>query len=128
MSIEAGVVIGINGEGVYWHLPGRRTGSSLPDSQELWDFIWENRDSISGFAHSHPGTGVPGPSYTDVTTFEGIESALGKRLHWWITSEDRLVVASWRGPDKLEYEVQRAFEKPSWLERLRQESEYRSKF
>lgn len=130
MSMEAAVVVDVGGRAIRWHLPPGRTGGSLPDSRELWEFIWENRQRISGIAHSHPGRGVPGPSYTDVTTFEAIESALGRRLLWWITSEDRMVTVRWEGSDKLSY---RALEvprlegepEPEWLVPLR-EASYRA--
>ena len=99
MTIEAGVVIDLKGEPIFWHLPEERTGGSLPDSRKLWDVIWENRENLMGFAHSHPGWGMPGPSWTDVTTFSAVEKALDKRLDWWITSSDRIIVARWSGPN-----------------------------
>jgi len=88
--IEVGVVIDKNGVPIYWHLPPGRSGGSIPDSRQLWDVIWEHRDRIMGFAHSHPGSGPTGPSQTDLTTFLAIEQALGKRLCWWISSSDQL--------------------------------------
>lgn len=90
--IEAGVVIDINGAPIYWHLPDGRTGGSLPDSQPLWEVLWEHRDILGGFAHSHPGSGTPDPSRTDITTFIAVEAGLGRHLDWWITSSDRLIV------------------------------------
>lgn len=100
---EAGVLIDFQGNTIYWHLPEDRNVAALPDSRSLWDVIWEHRSIVSGFAHSHPGAGVPGPSYTDVTTFAAIESALGKRLDWFITSSDSLSLVRWMGPGKLSY-------------------------
>jgi hypothetical protein len=101
--IEAGVVIAKNGEPIHWHLPPGRTSGSIPDTRSLWDIIWDNRDIVSGFAHSHPGSGIPGPSYIDVTTFSAIEAALGRRLFWWITSSTDDVVCRWKGPGKHDY-------------------------
>lgn len=92
MSMEAGVVVGIDHKPIYWHVPLDRTAGSLPDSRKLWDVYWENRDHLLGFAHSHPGHGVPGPSHTDITTFVAIEKALGRSLTWWIISEDHVVI------------------------------------
>lgn len=124
MSIEAGVLVDHKGEPIYWHLPENRSGGALPDSRQLWDVIWENRGQVLGFAHSHPGTGEPGPSYEDVTTFSAVEKALGKRLAWWITSQDQFIELAWRGPHPLRYEKAPVLYTPSWLERLRAESEY----
>jgi len=95
MSIEAGVVLGQDNEVLYWHLPHTRSGGSLPDSRDLWDVLWENRGVVTGFAHTHPGNGLPGPSYTDVTTFAAVEAGLGKRLDWWILSSDSFVLLRW---------------------------------
>jgi hypothetical protein len=123
--MEAGAVIGSDGEVIFWHSPDGRHGGALPDSRELWDVLWENRASIRGFAHSHPGSGVPGPSYTDVTTFAAVEAALGRRLTWWITSSDCTSVVQWCGPDKLSYGGVQVIPEPEWVERLRELSEIR---
>ena len=122
--IEAGVVISKNGDPLFWHLPPGRTGGSLPDSRPLWDVIWEafQNDTLLGFAHSHPGSGVPGPSYSDVTTFAAVEAALGKRLDWWITSSDHVVQLVWDGPDKLSYRAT-IIGAPSWAAELRRLSQ-----
>lgn len=114
---EAGVLIDRNGKPIYWHLPDNRSIALLPDSHELWDQIWRNRRRLLGFAHSHPGCGIPGPSHEDITTFAAIESALGKRLIWWIVSEDAVVELVWTGPDRLCYDYQgKTF---SWVLELR---------
>jgi hypothetical protein len=117
--IEVGVVIAKDGNPLHWHQPPGRTGGSIPDTRELWDVIWENRDIIQGFAHSHPGSGVPGPSHTDVTTFRAIEKALGKALDWWITSSDTLIVVNWR-IGRYEWRVLK--EEPDWAPELRSRS------
>ena len=125
MSIEAGVLVDLDCEPIYWHLPVARSGGALPDSRPLWDVIWENRERVLGFAHSHPGHGMPGPSYEDVTTFAAIELGLGRRLVWWITSSDNFVELCWVGPGKLDYKQGPNIYKPTWMQRLRDESEYR---
>jgi hypothetical protein len=112
-------VIGRNGEPLFWHTPKERTGGSLPDSRQLWDVLWENRNTILGFAHSHPGIGIPGPSYTDVTTFAAVEAALGCRLAWWITSDNAVSIVGWHGPDKLSYGVVPLGWEPAWAAELR---------
>lgn len=86
--IESGVVLDRNLNPIYWHLPDGRTAGSIPDTRVLWDVIWDNRDIIGGFAHSHPGSGPPAPSMTDLSTFAAVHQALGRPLKWWITSSD----------------------------------------
>jgi len=78
---------------------------------------------VAGFAHSHPGAGQPGPSWTDLTTFAALEAGLGRRLTWWITSADRLISLRWCGPGKHDYEAESAEERGcSWLLDLRRYS------
>ena len=117
--IEAGVVIRMDGRPLHWHLPQGRTGGSLPDSRTLWDILWDNRDTLLGFAHSHPGSGVPGPSQTDVTTFAAVEAALGHRLDWWITSSDKLIILRWTGPGRHDYGALPVWREPVWVKELR---------
>ena len=126
--IEAGVVIDTNGQPLFWHLPPGRTAGSLPDSRALWDVLWDafKADTLLGFAHSHPGSGVPGPSYSDVTTFAAVEAALGKRFDWWITSSDHVVLLRWSGPDKRSYRATTVTEALSWIAELRRLSEMSS--
>jgi len=90
---EVGAVLDMIGGVLYWHEPDGSTGGSLPDSTKLWDVIWSafKRGQFAGFAHSHPGSGWPSPSNTDITTFRAIEQALGVLPTWWICSADRLV-------------------------------------
>ncbi len=120
--MEAGVVLDLDIKPLYWHLPADRTVVALPDSRTLWDIVWENREKIAGIAHSHPGGGVPGPSYEDVTTFSAIECALGRRLKWWITSADAAIVAVWVGPGPVTYSSTPCDEL-EWMTTLRQVSE-----
>lgn len=123
MSIETGVLVNKQGEPIHWHLPPGRNVGYLPDSRDLWDIIWENRDNIQGFAHSHPGSGDTGPSWEDLTTFSAVERALGRRLWWWITSYDRLIALQWEGPGQYDYRIERLDRDleayASWLEELR---------
>lgn len=94
--IETGAVINIHGDVIHWHMPAGRSGGALPDSRQLWDVLWQAQQIgwLAGFAHTHPGSGVPGPSQTDVSTFVAIENALGRSLKWWIASSDRMVRVS----------------------------------
>jgi hypothetical protein len=117
--IETGVLVGDN-DFVFWHLPPGRTGGSLPDSRELWDVFWAHRkDAYLGFAHSHPGKGVPGPSWEDITTFAGVEAGLGRRVRWWITSSDHLIALHWKGPDRYDYDAVLLAHNLHWVDRLR---------
>ena len=119
--IEAGVVV-TNAGPVFWHLPSGRTGGSLPDSRQLWDVLWDlRREPSLGFAHSHPGSGVPGPSDIDVTTFAAVEMGLGRRMTWWITSADRIIRLDWIGPGKFDYNPI-LVEEPDWAKQLREHS------
>ena len=126
--MEAAVVIDLDGNALFWHLPDDRSGGAIPDSQDLWEIIWENRDRVAGIAHSHPGSGLTRPSHTDVTTFAAIEAAFGRRLKWWITTSDRLIVLQWKGPEKHQYiggEVSpTGTMRREWLNALREHSNY----
>ena len=101
--MEAAVVVDLTGDGVYWHSPPGRSTVAIPDTRDLWQIIWDHRDDLSGVAHSHPGSGIPGPSRTDVTTFAAVESGLGRRLRWWIISRDHVIELKWVGPAPLQY-------------------------
>ena len=119
--MEAAVVVGLDGSPLHWHSPPGRTSVAIPDTRDLWTVIWENKDNLAGIAHSHPGSGLPGPSYEDVTTFSSIENALGRRLDWWIISTDRVILARWCGPEPLKYqgrEINPASEPCRWLNEL----------
>ena len=87
---EAYAVLGKDQKVLLMQLPGGGSSVAIPDSRNLWEFIWEHRDEITGIAHTHPGGGIPGPSYEDLTTFRAIEKGLGKRLEWWIATKDFL--------------------------------------
>jgi hypothetical protein len=116
---EVGVVLGLNGQPLWWHCPEGRTVASLPDSRRLWDVLWQGRDHIVGFAHTHPGTGMPGPSYEDVTTFAAVEAGLGRRLLWYVLTINVVVVCWWVGPGRLAYAKGTVDEVPAWADELR---------
>lgn len=92
--METGVVVSIHHEPIFWHEPGGRSSGALPDSRTLWDVLWQaHRDGwLSGFAHTHPGGGLPGPSREDISSFVAIENALGRPLNWWIVNADMTVL------------------------------------
>lgn len=120
--IEAGVVISKKGEAMYWHLPPGRSISFIPDTRVLWDILWKHRDELAGFAHSHPGGGIPCPSEIDLTTFLAIEQALGQRLQWWITSSDALIQCKLLDRGPITYCQRVLTSEPSWADELRRMS------
>jgi hypothetical protein len=117
MSIETGVLISFDGHPIHWHLPPGRSCGYLPDSRDLWDIIWENRASLDGFAHSHPGFGIPSPSHEDVTTFAAVELALGRNLKWWITSANSTILLVRIGNN---YQPDFVSQEPNWIRKLRE--------
>jgi len=121
--MEIAVVINKNHGVLAWHNPPGSTNGSIPQSYDLWKVMWENRDDLEGVAHSHPGSGATGPSYTDVTTWSGCELGLGKRLLWWITTSDQLFVFWWVGPEKYDYAGKRVEDpdvlRMEWVQTLR---------
>jgi hypothetical protein len=119
--IEIGVVIDRTGKPLYWHDPPGRTVVSLPDSTKLWDVLYSHGSRLMGFAHSHPGAGVPGPSWEDLTTFAAVEAGLGRRLLWWIVNGEGTVLLVWEGPGQHEY-LRVPVKDPPWAEELRQRS------
>lgn len=119
MSIETGVLVGIDLNPLHWHLPPGRHVAALPDSRELWEVIWENRNQVLGFAHSHPGSGVPGPSWTDITTFVAVEKALGRQIVWWICSDTNIVACRQIGKNPNWVATEFNGENLSWLPKLR---------
>jgi hypothetical protein len=117
--IETAAVIGLDGTVLHWHLPSGRTSGSIPDSRTLWDVLWENRERLAGVAHTHPGGGVPRPSWEDVTTFAAVEAGLGQRLSWWIASASHVVVLRHTGPGRHDYRGPELLDEPPWVAELR---------
>ncbi len=120
--IELGLLIWNDGSVWIDHDAPNRTSGSIGDNPNLWRDFWENRKIIAGHAHTHPGGGVPGPSWTDVSTYSAIELGLGKRLDWYVVNRDAIVICRWKGPGAYDYEVGRIREEPCWVEPLRIES------
>lgn len=124
MSMEAAVVISmVDNEVIHWHLPPGRSPYAIPDTRDLWDVIWDSRDTLLGVAHSHPGSGMPLPSSEDLTTFSAIEKALGRRLKWWITSSDVFVEVTWAGEGRFDYKTKQVIPLPgqeAWVKKLRE--------
>ncbi len=122
MSLETAAVVARDGSVIRWHAPGDRTSVALPDSQDLWDVVWENRSRVEGIAHTHPGSGYPSPSREDLTTFEAVESGLGVRLKWWILSSDCSVLLEWSprsGKYAFTHSTRFGDEEPGWMRQLR---------
>lgn len=129
--LESGVIVDHDDFPLYWHSPVGRTMASLPDSPVLWNEIWRyfKERLLKGFAHSHPGSGIPVPSSTDISTFVAIESALGATLDWWITSKDHVVLLRritpgiHSTPGFQHAYLSTTIEAPMWVEELRRRSE-----
>lgn len=125
MSIEVAVVLDRERQPLYWHAPAGATGVALPDSRDLWQVLWAERDRLCGVAHSHPGRGEPWPSTEDLSTFAACEAGLGRRLEWWIATGDRVRCFAWRGPARYDYQGREpicAEETAGWLDALRDRS------
>jgi hypothetical protein len=121
MSMEAAAVVAKDGSVIRWHAPPGRSSVALPDSQDLWDVVWENRSRIDGIAHTHPGTGYPGPSTTDLSTFEAMEAGLGIRIKWWILSASHSIRLEWN-PVSPGYDIADFIfpcHEPAWMHDLR---------
>jgi proteasome lid subunit RPN8/RPN11 len=131
--IEAGVVINTHGEPIHWHEP-RHSSGAIPDSRQLWDVLWKAHADgwLDGVAHSHPGSGIPGPSQEDLSTFVAIEAALGRSLSWWITSVDKTVVCNRSTmdsvPGRVIYAIRTITDEPTWILELRRRSEIYSPY
>jgi hypothetical protein len=124
MIREVGAVIGIGHNVLYWHQPDDRSAALLPDSRVLWEVFraeWA-AGRLLGFAHSHTG-GYAGPSREDISSFVGMEDALGFRLFWWIVTDDRTAQVQWAN-DLGTYVTgfrTRPYE-PPWVDELRARS------
>ena len=116
--MEAGVVVGLRDQAIYWHLPHDRSGAALPDSLDLWSYLVQNKDQISGVAHSHPWGGIPHPSHEDITTFSAVELGLGKRLQWWVVGLYAVVMSTWEGPGPYDYKTVRVGMGSPWVKEL----------
>lgn len=117
--MEVGLVVDREGRPIYWHRPPGRTLTTLPDCRLLWTVLFSQRHRLGGFAHTHPGAGVPAPSREDLSTFSAVERGLGRRLDWWIASEDALVRLRWAGPEDHAYASTEQVGEPAWLRLLR---------
>jgi hypothetical protein len=118
--IEAGVVLDKFGFPIWWHGPEGRSSVNLPDSRELWDVLWKMRGAISGFAHSHPGGGIPFPSSEDLTTFAAVEAGLGLRLDWWIINATDVTLCHWAPGEQRYRHTYIPTDAFSWVARLRE--------
>jgi len=101
--METGLVFSSHGSALYWHVPPDRSGGALPDSRDLWEVLWTNREILGGVAHTHPWNGEAHPSQTDVTTFAAVEAGLGERLVWPIVTFSVVGYFTWVGPGRLDY-------------------------
>lgn len=125
MTLEVAALIHADEESVLcWHLPEGRTSASVPDTRDLLQLLVQHKAQMAGTAHSHPGTGIPGPSWDDITTYAVVEKYLRGRYKHWVVSMDRMVVVTWCGPGRYDYRVTFVDhdKEPSWAEELRRVS------
>jgi hypothetical protein len=57
------------------------SATSIPDSRERWETIWNHREEITEIAHTHPGEFLDF-SNEDLTTMEAVEAGTGKNFAW----------------------------------------------
>jgi len=88
---------------------GSRT--SIPDSRERWQVIWDHRAEITEIAHSHPGDFLDF-SNEDTTTMQAVEAGIARKLIWSIITKDGFL-SRHDGIDK------RRTDSPWWVEFLR---------
>ena len=89
------VVFDRDGKAIHWHDPTDASATHVPDSDDLFDFIWENRKQFGGFAHIHPWADHAAPSPMDITTFYSWILGLSKkRTYLWpiVTLTDMCIV------------------------------------
>jgi proteasome lid subunit RPN8/RPN11 len=125
--LEAGVVL-CGATALYWHIPPGRSFVSLPEDYDLWQIFWKNRDKVTAFAHTHPGSGRPEPSSEDLSTFKAIEDGLGKRLNWFILSSDTEIICFKVGDIYESFLLESKYNTPTeneWMSKLRELSNYK---
>lgn len=92
---ETGLVFDREGRTIGWHEPEGRTGGSLPDTDEHWEMLWENRHRLGGVAHVHPWDGPARPSSIDLHTYSAIERGLGRRFLWPVVTFTEVMYVAW---------------------------------
>ena len=129
MTLEAAAVISADEKEVlFWHLPADRSVAFLPDTAgTLWDALRKHWRQMAGTVHSHPGHGIPHPSYEDLTSYDAFEFWSDRRFRWWVASMDRLVRVEWEGPERYDYRVTPVDKdaEPPWVDELRRLSRER---
>lgn len=116
--IEVAVVVDAKHEVLCWHAPADASGAAIPDSQDLWQLLWDRRADVLGSAHVHPWHGEAWPSHTDITTFRAVELGLGKTLVWWVVTFSDVTRVEW-SETRQAYELHQAPDVFPWLAELR---------
>jgi hypothetical protein len=88
---------------------GSRT--SIPDSRERWQVIWDHRTEITEIVHSHPGDFLDFSS-EDLTTMQAVEAGIGRRLIWSIVTQDGFL-------SRIDGKDVHRTDSPWWLDLLR---------
>ena len=85
---EVCFLIGENGTILWSDASGSAT--SLADSRERWETIWEKRDVLVEIAHSHP-TGGAFFSTEDESTMRALSSALPRPVRFSVVAPERMI-------------------------------------
>ncbi|MFO0612025.1 MAG: hypothetical protein U0414_05535 [Polyangiaceae bacterium] len=101
----------IDVDGVVLHREASDSPIAIPDARSRWEIIWENRERVGEIAHSHP-IGPLAFSREDETTFEALESALGRELVFSVVAPDGMIRRQADRDERVECE-------PSWAAELR---------
>ena len=88
------------------------SATSIPDSRERWETIWEHREEITEIVHSHPGEFLDF-SHEDLTTMEAVEAGTGREFTWSIVTKSGLL-SRIRGQDH------QRDDEPWWLGAIRE--------
>lgn len=93
------------------------TPGHIADSSGRWEVIWEHREHITELVHTHP-SGFNRFSYEDITTIQGVELALGRKLVWSLVTAKGYYYK--RKENDVYKQLTRGFVEPWWVPFLRQ--------
>lgn len=123
--LEASCAVDLSENEAICYYEPRYSSVYIPDSQEYWDIVWENKDNIAGIAHSHPGNGIPNPSFNlDIKSFSSLDIGFGRKLKYWIISSTDVVVVQWVGPELYDFKIELETRNLLWIQKLREISHY----
>lgn len=89
MMREVCFLIGTDGQVLY--SDASSSPSSMPDSRQRWQAIWDRRDVLVEIAHSHP-RGPAAFSSTDESTMSALSGALGRAPRYSVVTPVAMIV------------------------------------